>query len=328
MDSLRTLRRLFTKEMKIVVLDAATMGADLDFSPLYAIGEVELYQHTSQEDVPARIADADVLVLNKTRLGKQNLASAKRPLLIAITATGFDNVDVSYCREQGIAVANVAGYSTDSVAQLTLATVLSLACHMRAYNDYIASGAYTESSCFNLLSPAYHELAGKTWGIVGLGNIGMKVARVAEALGCRVIAYTRTPKAEYPCVSLDELCKEADIITLHTPLNDGTRGLISGDKIARMKDGVILVNEARGAVVDEAAVADAVKKNKLFFGSDVYSAEPFPAESPIHTIKDHPHTCLTPHMAWGSVEARKRCLGEVCQNILAYFDGVRRNRVD
>ena len=314
--------------MKIVVLDAATMGADLDFSPLYAFGEVEVYQHTSHEEVPARIADADVLILNKTRLGKQNLGGAKRPLLIAITATGFDNVDVDYCREQGIAVTNVAGYSTNSVAQLTLATVLSLACHLRTYNDYVASGAYTESGCFNLLAPAYHELAGKTWGIVGLGNIGMKVARVAEALGCHVIAYTRTPKAEYPCVSLEELCKSADIITLHTPLNDGTRGLMGEQEIALMKDGVILVNEARGAVVDEAAVADAVKKNKVLFGSDVYSAEPFPANSPIYCIRENPRVCLTPHMAWGSVEARKRCLDEVCQNILAYFEGVRRNRVD
>jgi glycerate dehydrogenase len=314
--------------MKIVVLDAATMGADMDFSPLYALGEVEVYQHTSQEEVLARITDADVLVLNKTRLGEHNLADAKRPLLIAITATGFDNVDVAYCREQGIAVANVAGYSTDSVAQLTFATALSLACHLRAYNDYVASGAYTASNCFNRLTPAYHELAGKTWGIVGLGNIGMKVARIAEAFGCRVIAYTRTPKSQYPCLSLEEVCSEADIISLHTPLNDATKGLISREMLAKMKPGVILVNEARGAVVDEAAVADAVLAGRLYYGADVYSAEPFPAESPIYTVKENPRVCLTPHMAWGSVEARERCLGEVCQNILAYKDGIRRNRVD
>lgn len=314
--------------MKIVVLDAATMGADMDFSPLYTVGDVTIYQHTKGEEVPARIKDADILVLNKTRLGKENLEDAHGVKLIAITATGYDNVDVAYCRERGIGVANVAGYSTRSVVQLTVATVLTLLCHIPAYQAYVASGEYSESGCFNRLTPAYHEIAGLTWGIVGLGNIGMGVARVAEALGCKVIAYTRTPKEEYPCLALSEVMREADIVTLHTPLTNETRGLISREMLSLMKEGAILVNEARGAVVDEMAVADAVLAGRLLYGADVYSAEPFPSDSPIYKIKDHPATCFTPHMAWGSVEARRRCLDEIVENIRAYQKGLRRNRVD
>ena len=180
-----------------------------------------------------------------------------------------------------------------------------------------------------MLSPTYHEIEGKTWGIVGFGNIGRRVARIADALGCRVLVNKREAISDFECVDIDTLCKECDIITLHTPLNDGTRGLISSERIAAMKEGVILVNVARGAVVDENAVANAFKIGKLGgFGCDVYSAEPFGKDHPYYEIKDMDNVILTPHMAWGSYEARLRLCNEVKENIIAFFKGDIKNRID
>ncbi len=313
--------------MKIVVLDADTLGSDMDFSPLNAAGEVVTYGTTSPEEVAKRIADADVVVLNKVKLYEDNLQYARNLSLIAITATGYDNVDTGYCASHGIAVCNVAGYSTDSVVGLTISTALYLWCRLGAYRDHVASGAYTEGNCFNHLTPVFHELRGRTWGIIGLGNIGMKVAEVARTLGCRVLVYTRTPKEGYPCVSLEEVVRDADILSLHTPLTPQTKGMIDRDLILQMKEGCVLVNEARGAVVDESAVRDAVQSGHILYGADVYSAEPFPADNPIYAIRSHPNTCLTPHMAWGAYEARVRCLEAVRDNILAFQKGEKTNRI-
>ena len=177
--------------------------------------------------------------------------------------------------------------------------------------------------------PAFHELAGKTWGIVGAGNIGKKVARIAEAFGCRVIVCRRKADPDYPTVDIDTLCRESDVITVHTPLNEQTRGLISGERIAMMKQGVLFVNVARGAVTDEAAPADAVKSGKIGgLGVDVFTEEPIPATNPLYAVREHPAVCLTPHMAWGAVEARQRCVNEMAENIRAYFAGEIRCRVE
>ncbi|MBO5670931.1 MAG: hydroxyacid dehydrogenase, partial [Clostridia bacterium] len=195
--------------------------------------------------------------------------------------------------------------------------------------NYVTSGAYTDSGVANRLTPAFHELAGKTWGIVGAGNIGKKVARVAEAFGCRVIVCRRRPDDEYPTTDIDTLCREADIISVHTPLTEQTRGLISRDRIAAMKPGVILVNVARGAVADEAALAEAAASGHLGgLGVDVYSVEPFPKEHPLYAVRDLPNVCFTPHMAWGAVEARQRCLDEIAENVRSFFAGEIRCRVD
>ena len=313
--------------MNIVVLDAATLGADIDLSPLHAVGTVIPYAATSEEEMPLRVREADVIVANKARLNAATLASATRLKLICEAATGYDNIDVSWCKEQGIAVANVAGYSTHSVAQVTLAMALSLYTHLPEYHSFVASGAYSKSNCFNRLEPVYCELAGKTWGIVGLGNIGRQVACVAQAMGCRVIAHTRTPREGYDCVSLDTLCRESDIISLHTPLTDATRHLIGREQLTKMKDGCVLINVARGAVTDEEAVAEAVLSGKILFGCDVYAREPFATDHPYTKLLDRTGVCLTPHMAWGSREARQRCVAEIAENISAFYLGNARNRI-
>ena len=312
--------------MKITVLDAATLGDDLSLAPLSELGEVTVYQATPPEKVAENLGDCQVTVINKIKLGEHNLAGNKTLKLICIAATGYDNVDIEYCRKNGIGVCNVVGYSSDSVAQLTIAMALSLATNLNPFRDHVFSGEYTKRGIHNCLTPVFHEIAGKTWGIVGLGNIGKAVAKVAEALGCKVIAYKRTPDPNYTCVGIDELCKTADIISLHTPLNDGTRGLINAERLAMMKENAILINAARGVVVDEKAVTEAVLSGKIAgFASDVYSVEPLQADSPFNALLGLPNVIFTPHMAWGSYEARCRCLAEICKNITAFFSGNPRN---
>lgn len=314
--------------IKIAVLDAATLGNDLDLSPLGALGEVITYTATRPDEVAKRLSDVDVVLINKVKLNENNLNDSSVKL-ICIAATGFDNVDLEYCRRREIAVTNVVGYSTDSVCQVTLAMALYLATCLKQYTSYVREGDYTQSGIANRLVPPYHELAGRVWGIVGLGNIGQKVASVASALGCKVIAYTRTPKEGYECVGIDELCERADIISIHTPLNDGTRHLIDQNRLSKMKKTAVLINVARGNVTDEKAVADAVLAGNIGgFGCDVYSAEPFDENHPYNKILHLDNVCLTPHMAWGSVEARNRLLGEMIENIKAFYSGRRRNRLD
>ena len=314
--------------IKITVLDAATLGDDLDLSPLGALGEVITYTATRPDEVAKRLSDVDVVLINKVKLNENNLKDSSVKL-ICIAATGFDNVDLEYCRRRGIAVTNVVGYSTDSVCQVTLAMALYLSTCLKQYTSYVREGDYIQSGIANRLVPPYHELAGRVWGIVGLGNIGQKVASVASALGCKVIAYTRTPKEGYECVGIDELCERADIISIHTPLNDGTRHLIDQNRLSKMKKTAVLINVARGNVTDEKAVADAVLAGNIGgFGCDVYSAEPFDENHPYNKILHLDNVCLTPHMAWGSVEARNRLLGEMIENIKAFYSGRRRNRLD
>lgn len=315
--------------MKITVLDAATLGTDVDLSPLYALGEVVVHATTAPHQVAERLADTDVAVINKVRINGENLAPCSRLRLIAECATGYDNIDLTACRQKGIAVANVRGYSTDSVAQVTLAMALSLSTHLPAFAGAVADGSYTADGVANRLTPVYHELTGKTWGIVGYGNIGAKVGQVAAALGCRVLAFSRTPKEGVEQVMLEDLCRRADIISVHLPLTEETRGLIGAREIAMMKPETILINVARGAVTDEAALARAMQEGKLGgLGVDVYSVEPFPKEHPFYAIRHLPNVCLTPHMAWGAKEARDRCLAEIARNIAAFYAGEDRNRVD
>lgn len=315
--------------MKIVFLDALTLGNDIDLSGFSELGEVVIYGGSTNAEVIERTRDCDVVVTNKLKLNESNLSLAHNLKLICVTATGFDNIDVNYAKSRGIGVCNVVGYSTSNVAQITVGMVLDLINRTDDYRASVKSGEYSARGVANVLSPTYHEIDGKTWGIVGFGNIGRRVARIADALGCRVLVNKREPISDFECVDIDTLCKECDIITLHTPLNDGTRGLISSERIAGMKEGVILANVARGAVVDENAVANAFKSGKLGgFGCDVYSAEPFGKDHPYYEIKDMDNVILTPHMAWGSYEARLRLCNEVKENIIAFFKGDIKNRID
>ena len=315
--------------MKIAVLDAATLGDDLSLSPLEKVGECDIYSSTPPEKVAERLCHAEVTVINKVKLSAANLCDAKKLKLICIAATGYDNVDVAYWAQNGIDVCNVGGYSSHSVAQVTASIVLALSTNLVEYDRFVKSGEYTKSGIHNRLTPVYHELFGKIWGVVGYGNIGKEVGAVAKALGCRLVVCKREPIDGVECVDIDTLCKISDIITVHTPLNENTHHLINQERLSMMKPDVILVNAARGAVTDEAAVAKALKEGRIgAFGSDVYSVEPMQSDHPFYEVIDHPCLLLTPHMAWGAYEARVRCLDEIVLNIKDFYAGGRRNRVD
>ena len=325
------MEKITMKTLKIAVLDAGTLGDDLDLTPLTCGGvhELAVYSATSADEIAPRTAGVDVAIVNKLKMNADTLGDAPTLRLICVAATGYDNIDLGYCREKGIGVANVVGYSSNSVSQLTVAMVLSLICRLPEYASFVSSGAYTASGTANRLTPVYHEIAGMTWGIVGYGNIGKRVSDAARALGCRVV-YTRAHDDGSPdCVSLDELCRVSDIISIHTPLTGATRGMISRERVNLMKPNAIVVNVARGAVTDERALADALLDGRIgALGCDVYSVEPFGEDHPFRALADHPCACLTPHMAWGSYEARVRCLSEIVLNIESYLAGGTRSRVD
>ena len=314
--------------MKIVILDSGTLGADIDLEPIRALGEVIEYKQTLPGEIAERLTVADVAVLNKCKLNRENLTEAKNLKLICVAATGYDNIDLTFCRERGIALSNVPGYSTDSVAQLSVSMALSLVTHLDEFRGFVHSGEYSRSGSANRLEPVYHEIAGQTWGVVGGGGIGSKVAEIAQALGCRVLLCRRKPEDRYEAADIDRICRECDIISLHVPLTDETRGMISRERIDSMKDGVVIVNTARGAVCDEQAIADAVISGKIgALGCDVYSKEPFGEDHPFSAILDRPNVCLTPHMAWGSYEARQRCVRRMAENITEFYKGNNHNRI-
>lgn len=314
--------------MNLVVLDAATLGADISLLEWEKFGTLNIYQTTPKDLLFERLKDCDVAILNKIVIDKTLLEKLPKLKLICITATGFDNVDIAACKDMGIAVCNVIGYSTHSVAQVTLSMALSLMTHLEEYAECVRSGEYTKSGVQNRLEPVYHELYGKTWGIVGLGNIGSQVAAVAKAMGCNVVCHKRTPDAEIPTLPIDDLCKISDIISVHLPLTQSTKHIIGENQLAIMKPDTILINVARGAVVDESAVANAIEQGKLGgFGTDVYNPEPLSSESPIWRVLDKKNVIATPHMAWGAFESRMRCISEITKNIEAFLEGAPRNRV-
>jgi len=314
--------------MKTVILDSATLGDDLQVSTFFNIGELVEYKTTPPEEVINRISDCDVVVLNKVKLGEEQISAAKNLKLIAVTATGYDNVSIDSCKKHNVALCNVSGYSTDSVAQTTVASALYLSMHLPYFDNFVKDGSYTKSGVQNRLSPVFYEFRNKTWGIVGYGNIGKQVAAVAEAMGCKILAYARTNKSGVECVDIDTLCEQSDIISIHLPLSAETKELINADKLAKMKKNVILVNAARGAVTDESAIADAIESGKIgAFATDVYSVEPIQENSPLTRLYNKDNVLFTPHLGWGAYEARIRCIEEVVKNIDAFFKNEKRNRI-
>ena len=227
--------------MKITVLDAATLGNDISFEKWEKLGELTVYNTTPAEEVINRLLDSDVAILNKVKITTEVIAALPTLKLICVTATGYDNIDLSACKEKGIAVCNVKGYSTHSVAQVTLTLILALMTHLSEYQGCVKSGDYTKSGIQNRLTPVFHELYGKTFGIIGLGNIGKQVARVAEAFGCKVLCYKRTPDPDFNCVDLETLLRQSDIVTLHLPLSDKTKNIIGEKELGLMKKSAILV---------------------------------------------------------------------------------------
>lgn len=314
--------------MKIVMLDAGTLGADLDLSPVTSLGEVDVYPSSAPDTVVSRLAGADVAVLNKIKMTRAVLEALPDLKLICVTATGYDNIDLDCCRERGITLCNVPAYSTDSVAQVTVAMALSLATHLPAYRAHVHEGTYSASGVANHLTPVYHELSSMTWGVVGGGNIGGKVASIAAAIGCRVLVTRRRTDPVYQTVDIDTLVRESDIISLHLPLSEETRGMIDAARIAAMKKGAILINVARGAVTDEEALTCAIESGHLGgLGIDVFTVEPFDKAHPFTRILERENVLLTPHMAWGSFEARTRCLATVAENITRFFAGNAQNKI-
>ena len=316
---------------KIVILDGKTLG-DIELEKLSEIGEVEYYDTTDISEVKERIRDANIVLTNKVVLNRENLSEASNLEFIAEIATGFNNIDVEYAKEKGIGVANVAGYSTNAVVQHTFALTLSLLDEITYYDSYVKSGEYSKSGLFTCLDKPYYEIEGKTWGIIGLGNIGRKVAKIAEAFGAKVIYYSTTgnnSNGEFSRVSFNELLSKSDIISIHAPLSKNTLGLLDYEALCKMKNSSILVNMGRGPIVVEEDLARAIDENKIRGAAlDVFELEPIKINSPLLTMKNKDKIILSPHIAWASVEARERLFNEVIENIIAFYNGEIRNRVD
>lgn len=316
---------------KIVVLDAITLG-NVDFDKLKEFGEVILYDKTKVEDVEERIKDASIILTNKVVLNKDNLKDAEKLEIICETATGFNNIDVEYAKSKNIAVTNVAGYSTPTVAQHTFATLLHLYDKIGYYDEFVKSGEYSKSGMFTNLDRPFNDIEGKTWGIIGLGNIGKRVAKIAEAFGAKVVYYSTSGKnnnLEYKRVELDELLSKSDIISIHSPLNKNTEGLFNYDNLKKMKKTSVLINMGRGPIVVEEDLAKAIDENIISGAAlDVFSVEPMPENSPLLKIKNKEKIVMTPHIAWASIEARERLFNDLIENIKAFYKGERRNRVE
>ena len=317
--------------MKLVVLERNSAGTDVDVSCFEKFGEVEYYPNTVAENTAQRVRDADIIMANKAPLNETTLKDAPNVKLICLLATGFDNVDLAYCKSRGIKVTNVVNYCTSTVAQHTLLLALALSEKLAFYDNYVKSGTYSTQDRFSNFDRAFYDLEGKTWGIVGMGTIGRRVAGLAKAFGCKVIFYSASGKStctDYERVEFDTLLQESDILSLHCPLSDRTRRLIDKDALLKMKETAILVNVARGPVVDTQALYDALIANQIAgAGLDVLEREPMTKDNPLAQIKDSTKLIITPHMAWASVESRTHMVQEVVKNIEAFLAGEDRNVV-
>lgn len=318
--------------MKIVVLERNSVGLDVSIDDIGTYGEMTVYPNTVKENVAERVKDAEIIVANKAPLNAETLKDAQSVKLICEFATGYDNVDLAYCKSRGIKVANVVNYSTDAVAQHTFALCLYILEKLHHYDNYVKSGEYAAQDRFSNFDIPYTELAGKTWGIIGMGNIGKKVAQIAEAFGCKVIFHSVTGKSsctEYERVDFDTLLSQSDFLSLHCPLSDITRNLINLDALKKMKKTAILINVARGPVVNDADLYTALTEDYIAgAGLDVTGTEPMKDSNPLSRITDSNKLIITPHMAWASIEARTRCVAETCQNIEAFLRGEDRNIVN
>lgn len=317
--------------MKIVVLEKASLGSDLDISFFNDFGEVAYYDSTATEQIAGRTADADIIIANKALLNEATIGGAKNLRLICESATGYNNIDIGYCKTKGIRVTNAVGYSTPIVAQHTFAMALYLMEKLPAYDTYVKNGDYEKCPIFTCFEPFFTELEGKTWGIIGLGNIGRRVAGIAKAFGCRVIYYSASGNnntTDFERVDFDTLLSNADILSLHCPLTERTEKIINAEAFAKMKSTAVLINVARGPVVDEHALYDALVNGEIAAaGLDVLSKEPIAPDNPLGRIKDSTKLIITPHMAWASREARERCARDVYKNIESFLAGEERNIV-
>ena len=318
--------------MRIVILERDSVGKDVSVECLKDLGEVTAYSNTVAEEVEERVRDAEIIIANKAPLNSETLKNAAEVKLICEFATGYDNVDLEYCRSRDIKVANVVNYSTAAVAQHTFALCFYILEKLHHYDHYVKSGEYAAQSRFSNFDLPFTELDGKTWGIIGMGNIGRKVAQIAEVFGCKVIFYSASGKSnctEYERVELDTLLGESDFLSIHCPLSDRTRNLIDLDALKKMKKTAVLINVARGPVVNDEALYTALTEDIIAgAGLDVTGTEPMKESNPLSRIMDSNKLIITPHLAWASIEARNRVVEETYKNIEAFYRGEDRNVVN
>lgn len=311
--------------MKIVALELMTIGEDIDISKFDSFGEFVKYDLTSKEQIEERAADADVIIINKLPINETTISGLNNLKMVMLTATGTDNVDKEYCASRGIQVRNVKGYSTTIVVQHTFAALFYVLEKLNYYDNYVKSGEYVKSPIFCNLDEKFFELKDKTWGIVGLGDIGRGVADVAKAFGCKVVYYSTSGKnanPNYDRVDLDELLSQSDIISIHAPLTDATRNLFNKDTFKKMKNTAYLVNMGRGPIINDADLAEALNNGEIAGAAlDVLSKEPMEESNPLLSIQDSRRLIITPHIAWASYEARQRLMDMVAENLQSYIDG-------
>ena len=303
--------------MKIVILDRATLGFDVDISVFEKYGTVISYDFTKKEETQDRIKDADIVLTNKVLITKEHMDNSNIQL-ICITATGMNNVDLEYAKIKKIEVKNVAGYSTSSVVQVGFSMIFYFVQKLNYYKNYVDQGKWQKSDIFTHIDKPFFELDGKKVGIIGLGEIGRNFAKKAKAFDCEVMYYStsgRNSNSEYKQVSLDELLKTCDIITIHAPLNDDTKDLLNYENMKTIKDGAILLNLGRGGIINEADLAKIIDEKEIYCGIDVVSVEPILDSNPLLSVKNKEQLLLLPHIGWSSVEARNRLIKMVAQNI-------------
>ena len=319
--------------MKIVALEIKNIGEDVNLDMFSELGTFEKYSTSTVNDMPERCKGADVIIVNKLPVNEKTVGNIDTLKVVLITATGFDNLDVPYLKSRGIKVCNVKGYSTDSVAQHTFALMFYVYEKLRAYDDFVKDGSYARHDLFTYFDELFFELKDKVWGIVGLGEIGRKVAKIATAFGCKVVYYSTSGKnsnSDYEQVDFDTLLKDSDIVSIHAPLNDNTRGLFDKNAFEKMKKSAILINVGRGPIINDRDLTDALKNGDIQAAAlDVLEKEPMDPNSPYFEIKDSRKLFITPHIAWATREARQRCMMETFYNLKAIVnDEEPRNRLD
>jgi glycerate dehydrogenase len=307
--------------MKITLLDAKTLGADLDLTPLKELGELSIHQTTSPDETLDRIIDSDIVITNKVVISSDMMSQTPRLKLICISATGMNNVDLDEAKRRGIEVKNVAGYSTASVVQHTFALALYLLEKMAYYDKSVKSGEWSRSGLFTDVSHPFGEIANMKWGVIGMGAIGRGVATVASSFGAEVVYYSTSGvnlSQEYTSYPLDKLLAESDIISIHSPLNEQTLNLINSKNLHLIRDGAILLNLGRGGIINEEDLAKEIDRRDIFVGLDVLSTEPLKSNNPLALVEAKERLLITPHIAWTSIEARVKLLDGVVANIRSF----------
>ncbi len=307
---------------KLVFLDAKSVGEDIDLTKFKDFGDLVLYEYSTPEEIPGRVKDADIVITNKCRMDESTLKGAENLKLICVTATGTNNLDKDYLEKRGIEWRNVAGYSTETVAQHTFAMMFYLLEKLNYYDSYVKEGHYINDTMFTHFANHFHELSGMKWGIIGLGAIGQRVYDIAKTFGCDMCYYSTSGKNDrpgYKRVDFDELLQTCDIVSVHAPLNEQTEGLMNADAFKKMKNTAIFINVGRGPIVDEKALYDALVNEEIYgAGLDVLSVEPMTEDNPLVAFKDSTRLIITPHIAWASVEARTNLMNIIYNQIKEY----------